>query len=160
MAEKRSEASKWPSRYSPGGWVTAAQYIIELVCERQARNKKKADLPVRFWNLPEWQKEFVSQTRATHRLLKKYEPQAIISAVKQRNIWSLRPKWVEAVIQQEQKKLDGKRLAQKAETSTKPKREDQATIVDTGRRKSRPTKRASLLALDEEEHGEEEKGRD
>lgn len=158
MAKTRSEASKWPSRYSPGGWVTAAQYIIELVCERQARNKNNADLPVKFWNLPEWQKEYVSQTRATHKLLKKYEPQAIIAAIKQRNIWSLRPKWVEGVIQQEQKKLEGKRLAQKAETSTKPKDTNEPIIADTGRRKARPAKRASLLALDEEEYGEEEKG--
>lgn len=153
MGKERTEASTWPSRYSPGGWVRADQYIIELVCERFARKKGK-DLPIKFWRLPEWEKEFKSQTRSCNRLLKKYEPKAIINAIKQRYIFSLRPKWVENVIQEEQKKLDAKRLLEKVERANRPKEESEP-IIEGKRRAQRTSKFASLLALDEEEHGEE-----
>jgi hypothetical protein len=154
MAKNRSDLSKWPSRYSPGGWVTAAQFIIELVCAAHAKRLGK-DLPLQFWNIDEWQSEYKSQTRATHKLLKKYEAQAIINAIRDRNIWSLRPKWVENVISAEQKKIDAKRLLQKAETGTKPKDETKPIIVENKRRASMPSKISKLLAIDEENYGKE-----
>jgi hypothetical protein len=101
MANKQTEKSRYPSRYSPGGFVTEAQYIIELVCERLAQKQKK-DLPVRFWNLPEWKLIFAGQLRATHALLKKYSAKAIINIIKEKKIDNIRTKWVEPMIAQEQ----------------------------------------------------------
>ena len=152
MAENRSDESRYPSRYSPGGWVTAAQYIIELVCEQKARHENK-DLPIKFWTLKEWERFFVSQTRVCHKLLKSYSSQAIINAIKAKRIRTLLPKWIVSVIQLEQKKLD----AMKKEV--KPK-EPERDIINVPRRREgkAPSALNKLLALDEElEDGEEER---
>lgn len=156
MAKERSEKSRWPSRYSPGGWVTGAQYIIELLCERQAR-KKNRDLPVRFWTLPAWQKEFASQTRATNRLIKKYSEKAIINAIKERHIWSLRPKWVEQVIQAEQKKIDKKKEYEEKIKKRAPKEDKPVVVPNNNKRRRAPSRFKKLLAIDDEvDNGEEE----
>ena len=144
VAVNRSDDSKWPSRYSPAAWVTAAQYIIELVCERQAA-KNKVDLPLQFWNLPEWSKEFASQTRATNRLLKKYDAKAIINAIKMKGIWSLRPKWVEQVINKEQAILEKTKIRPQ---STEPK-ELERPIIENKRAPRVSSKLQALLDIDE-----------
>lgn len=105
MAKEQTEKSRYPSRYSPGGFVTEAQYIIELVCE-QAAIKRKIELPIKFWNLKEWQLIFKAQMRATHALLKKYSGKAIIKIIKEKRIDNLRPKWVESLIENEQFFMD------------------------------------------------------
>lgn len=120
MAKKRTEVSRYPSRYSPGGWVTEAQYIIELVCERRARSLNK-DLPVRFWNQKEWQAFYKAQLRITHKLLKKYEAKSIIDVLKEGRIWSLRPAFVEEKIQIKQKAIDNARLAAQIRDKEKDK---------------------------------------
>lgn len=143
---KRSESSTYPSRYSPGEWVTPAQYIIEYVCENAAQYTGR-DLPVRFWRNEEWQKFFVSQTRAANRLLKKYEARAITAAIKKKKIRSLIPKWVESVIAKEQKFLESQRKI--SDQVQKP-----ASIIS--KQKTKPGKSlktgsmSKLLALDEE----------
>jgi chorismate-pyruvate lyase len=48
MAKNRTNKSRYPSRYSPNGWVSAPQYITELVCEKKAQKEKK-ELPMKFW---------------------------------------------------------------------------------------------------------------
>lgn len=101
MAKEQTDKSRYPSRYSPGGYVTGAQYVIELACEQLARKQKK-DLPIRFWNLPEWSLIFKAQLKAVHILLKKYSIKAIIKVVQEKKYDNLRPKWVEADIEQAQ----------------------------------------------------------
>ena len=162
MAKQKTKDCSWPSIKNPGSWVTANQYIMELLFINEARTINDADLPREYWKkLPEWgDKKFAAHGRSVSKLLKKYESQAIINAVKSKRIFSLRPKWVEKIIQQEQKKLEAKRIAQKAEIATKPKEEPEP-IIGNSKRAHRPTKFASLLALDEEENnGEEESKRD
>jgi len=56
MAKKQTQKSKYPSRYSPNGWVHAAQYVTELICEKKAKTEGK-ELPLKFWELKEWLKE-------------------------------------------------------------------------------------------------------
>jgi len=101
MAKEQTDKSRYPSRYSPGGYVTGAQYVIELACEQRARKEKK-DLPIRFWNLPEWSLIFKAQLKAVHILLKKYSIKAIIKVVQEKKYDNLRPKWVEADVEQAQ----------------------------------------------------------
>jgi len=106
MAETRTEKSSYPSPYSPGGWVTGPQYIIELICESKAR-KAKSDLPIQFWHLKEWASYFKSQLRCVYKLLQKYDEKAIINTLKNnKGIFSVRPAFVEALIEVEQQKLN------------------------------------------------------
>ena len=109
MGKKRTEKSTYPSRYSPGGFVTAAQYILELICERQAV-KEKVDLPVRFWNLPRWKATFVRQLRKVHKLLKSYNERAIINSIKENpRIYSLLAPWFDELVEKQQAILDTQR---------------------------------------------------
>ena len=104
MSKKRTEKSRYPSKYSPGDWVTSAQYIIELVCEKKAESEQTR-LPVKFWNLPKWQNYFKIQLRKCHSLLKKYDEKAIIRALNSqegKRIYSLHAPWLEGIIKYEQ----------------------------------------------------------
>ncbi len=103
MAKNRSEKSRYLSRYAPSGYVTAAQYISELMCERKA----KGDLPIRFWKIPEWIKYYKSQITACNKLLSKYDEQHILAALKTKQgkrIYSLRVNWLPELIEKEQSK--------------------------------------------------------
>ena len=149
MAKQRSEKSKYPSRYSPKGWVTEGQYIIELVCEQAAKHSKK-DLTMQFWKDESWSKFFASQTRSVHRLLKSYDAKVIISVVKQKRIRTLLPKWVEGVIQKEQRNFDAQKRKSEIENSHKTTTKSES-IINQSRRTAAPrSKMNDLLALDEE----------
>lgn len=83
---------KYPSKYSNGKEVTAAQYIVEMICERIAKRNKK-DLHYRFWLSKEWEKEYKGQIASAHKLLKKYDFSDIVNALKSTDgakIYSLR----------------------------------------------------------------------
>lgn len=105
MPEKKK---RYPSKYSNGKTVTAAQYITELICENMAKKDKK-DLHYRFWVSPEWEKYYRNQIASAHALLKKYTDTAIIRALnnpKSERIYSLRAPHLPAIIEQEQMVLD------------------------------------------------------
>jgi hypothetical protein len=97
----------YPSKYSNGKQITAAQYITEIICERKAKNTKK-DLHYRFWTNKLWEKFYKDQIASAHKLLKKYEDTAIIRALnsdKAQKIYSLRAPFLIPIIEQEQQKL-------------------------------------------------------
>jgi hypothetical protein len=99
---------KYPSKYSNGKNVTAAQYITELICEKWAKKEKK-DLHYRFWLTPEWEKYYRNQIPSAYALLKKFSDIAVIRALnnpKTEKIYSLRAPHLPAIIEQEQHKLD------------------------------------------------------
>lgn len=82
----------YPSRYSNGKLVSAAQYITELICEKKAK-QDKLDLHYRFWLTTEWSKYYRNQIASANALLKKYNAKAIIKALqdaKTDRIYSLR----------------------------------------------------------------------
>lgn len=81
MADNRSEASKYKSRYSPDTYVTTSQYAAELVCECIAFHNKEG-LPSAFWNLPKWTKTFVYQKSLADKLLKQNESKVLIDGIK------------------------------------------------------------------------------
>lgn len=90
----------YPSKYSNGKTVSAAQYIAELICERKAKKQKK-DLHYRFWLSKEWEKEYKGQIAAAHKLLKKYDPATIVEALNSSQgikIYSLRAPYLEDII--------------------------------------------------------------
>jgi hypothetical protein len=83
---------EYPSKYSNGKTVSAAQYIAEFICERLAKRQKK-DLHYRFWLSQEWEKEYKGQIAAAHKWLKKYDSRVIIEALNSQagsKIYSLR----------------------------------------------------------------------
>lgn len=105
MAKNRSEHSRYPSKYAPKGWVTPAQYIIELICEKKALSDGRA-LSVKFWDNPEWAKFFTAQLRMCHSLIKKYSDKAIIRALQDnrtKNTYSLRAPWLLPIIEEHHK---------------------------------------------------------
>lgn len=114
MAKERTEKSKYPSRYSPGGFVTAAQYVVEMCCEKKAKKEKK-DLPTQFWQLPEWQKFYKSQVNSANKLIKTYGELAVIAALKdKRSSWmySLRCPGFDIICAEEKLKVDAKQQIQ------------------------------------------------
>lgn len=85
-------SNNYPSRYSNGKLVSAAQYITELICEKKAK-QDKLDLNYRFWLKSEWSKYYKNQIASAHKLLKKYNAKAIIRALQDKKtdkIYSLR----------------------------------------------------------------------
>lgn len=104
MSKKRSEKSKYPSRYSPDGWVSAPQYITEFVCEKKARKDNK-ELPIKFWEIPEWRKYFRYQITLANKLLKDFPEEAIIAALKDNRCWktySLRSPFLHSIIKEKE----------------------------------------------------------
>ena len=102
MAKQRTEKSKYPSRYSPHGWVHAAQYITELICEKKAQIDKK-ELPLKFWELKEWLKFYRYQITLANKLIKEYGEHVIISALRDKRMWktySLRSPFLKNIIEE------------------------------------------------------------
>ena len=99
---------KYPSRYSNGKDVSAAQYIVELICEHKARMDNK-DLHYRFWTTKEWSSYYRNQIGSANKLLQKYHPKAIIKALndpKSAKIYSLRAPHLSAIIDHYQQAVE------------------------------------------------------
>ena len=98
----------FPSKYSNGKLVSAAQFITEIICENKAIKDRK-DLHYRFWTNKEWASFYRSQIASAHKLLKKYDSTAIIKALKNtkaRKIYSLRAPHLIPIIETEQNIFD------------------------------------------------------
>lgn len=94
---------KYISKYSNGKTVSPAQYITEIICENKAKQDKK-DLHYRFWNNPEWASFYRNQISTANKLVKEYNPQCIIRALKNPSasrIYSLRAPHLLPIIEQE-----------------------------------------------------------
>lgn len=99
---------KFISRYSNNKEVSAAQYIVELICEKKAKLDKK-DLHYRFWLTKEWASYYRNQIATAHKLVKIYSPIAIVKALhdsKTANTYSLRAPFLKSIIEEHQKILD------------------------------------------------------
>lgn len=99
---------QYPSKYSNGKSVSAAQYITELICEKMAKKNRK-DLHYRFWVSKEWEIYYRNQIASAHKLLSKYSDVAIVRALnnpKTDKIYSLRAPHLPAIIEQEQERFE------------------------------------------------------
>jgi hypothetical protein len=129
MAEKRSDKNCYSSRYG-GGFINAAQFLAEFICERQAQ-KAKTDLSYKFWNGPRWKKQFLYQVQLGHRLLKLYRVEAILAALRKRkDVYSLNATFIDNIIQAEENEINHKEAARasappveelKVDTTQKPR---------------------------------------
>jgi hypothetical protein len=102
MTKNRTEKSKYPSRYSPGGWVSAPQYITEFICEKKAQKDRK-ELPIKFWEIKEWRNYYRYQITLANKLLKEFTADVIIAALKDNRCWktySLRAPMLRGIIEE------------------------------------------------------------
>lgn len=110
---------KFNSLYSTSK-VTAAQYLTECLCWLVAKQEKK-ELPEKFWNQPYWNKFFRRQVGLANKLLKDYDVEVVISALKDRRLWNLKSfgaKYkLEPILKEKQKSFD----IQKSKSIGKPK---------------------------------------
>ena len=110
--KNRTEARRYPSRYSPDvdedgfAWITGRQYIVELVCENKAA-KDRSELPRGFYtkdlNLTKWQKFYQEQinNRSLTKLINNHGIDKIVGFLRENKyIMSLRPKWVHEKIEE------------------------------------------------------------
>jgi len=96
---------RYPSKYSNGKSVSAAQYITEIICEKKAKLEKK-DLHFRFWTNKQWAAFYRNQIATANALLKKYAETAVIRALsspKSSKIYSLRAPSLINTIKEQQK---------------------------------------------------------
>ncbi len=101
---------KYPSKYSNGKTVSAAQYITEIICEKRAKFLKK-DIGYKFWTNKEWAAFYRNQISSANQLVKKYDEVAVIKALnnpKTSKIYSLRAPHLLPIIEQEAKELSTK----------------------------------------------------
>lgn len=116
---------KYPSKYSNGKTVSAAQYITEVLCENIAKKEKK-DLHYRFWTTDYWKNKYKNQIHSAHKLLQNYSAEAICSALKDtraRNIYSFRAPHLKPIIEEHEKIIaqKNKTLTQDFDRSDKSK---------------------------------------
>lgn len=98
---------KYPSKYSNGKLVSAAQYITEIICEKKAKREGK-DLHYRFWLNKEWAAFYRNQISSANKLVKQYNELAVVKALnnpKAEKIYSLRAPHLIPIIEQEEKVL-------------------------------------------------------
>lgn len=81
MSKRRTELSKYRSP-STGDYCTPAQYIAEIICQKQAKQEKVGTLPYKFWNLPKWKKIYIRQVSLANKLINEYGEEAVIKFVK------------------------------------------------------------------------------
>jgi hypothetical protein len=94
---------KYPSRYSNEKFVSAAQYITEMICEKKAKIDKE-DLHHRFWTSKKWSSFFRNQIATANKLVTKYGEKAVIRALKNpkaERMYSLRAPHLLPIIEQE-----------------------------------------------------------
>jgi hypothetical protein len=118
----------YPSRYSNGKTVSAAQYITELICEHKAK-LDKIDLHYRFWTNSKWSRYYRDQIASANKLLTKYNPKAIIRALndsKAEKIYSLRAPHLLPIIQQHEQDISAEELVQ--DNNIQISRPDKATF--------------------------------
>lgn len=123
MANQQTPKSRYPSRYSPGKFVSADQYIVELVCEHKAQIDHK-DLPVRFWKDQQWAKFFRFQMKYCRKLVAQYGEKAVLRLITSKRgerICALHAPFVEALVEQESNKLDAENIRQQEHEETHPK---------------------------------------
>lgn len=107
MSKQITSSSKYKTKYNSETWVTAAQYIAELVCESIAK-QCSTELTFQFWNTIRWKKTFVYQCYLASALLKKYSASSIISVIKIcRNLTSLKsPVFIKLLKSQIKRKIE------------------------------------------------------
>lgn len=119
MAKKRTAKSCFESAYG-GGWISGAQRLAEIACERKAASKKES-LVTHFWRQPHWATIFRSQINMANRLLAEFDLEAVMAALRTtsgQRAFSLGAPFLKTLVQFEQRKLELQK--QRIETAVIP----------------------------------------
>lgn len=101
---------KYPSKYSNGKTVSAAQYITEIICENKAKQDKE-DLHYRFWLSKKWSAYYRNQIASANKLLEKYKAEWVVAALhsdEAKKIYSLRAPHLIPIIEQKKAVIQSK----------------------------------------------------
>jgi len=71
MSKHRTDLSKYKSP-STGDFCTPAQYVAEIICQRQAKHEKAGTLPYKFWNKGKWKSIYIRQIGLANKLIKEF----------------------------------------------------------------------------------------
>ena len=119
MAQKETDKSHYDSKWG-GGKITAAQFIMELLCEKIATWRKKT-LTNKFWLEKEWKQTYILQMLHVNALLKVYPEQVIITSIKRvEKLTSIKVPWFQNVLKEEYDKWKLKQKIEKVEIKTQP----------------------------------------
>lgn len=120
MPDNRSPVSKYLSKFGLSRWVTAAQYLAEVMCERRAKAEKKA-LPLQFWKTPPWDAVYRQQVAAVSRLFSRLDPKGAGTAAtavsrflrsqRGKTAYSMAGAWVVPFVEAEHKKVLAERAS-------------------------------------------------
>ncbi len=119
MAKNKTSKSCFESAYG-GGWLSAAQRIAELACERKAGSNGQT-LVSYFWKQKYWATIFRAQINMANKLLEEFDVEAIMSALRTKEgkrVYSLGAPFFKTLCQAEQRKLELQR--QRIETAIVP----------------------------------------
>ena len=126
MAKNRTNKSKYTSP-STGEFCTPAQYVAELMCQRQAEKKNEGALPHKFWNNSKWKSQYIHQIKLAHELIEEFNDRAVVRAIQTgfgQKIFSLRHPKIKELVEQEAKRLESEKPKQQvldfSETDSKP----------------------------------------
>lgn len=90
---------------------TPAQLIAEILVGRKFKGRS---LPQKFWNLPEFKKDYRLAIISANTVLKIYEPQVILRALNRKDCdwcYSLRTEILQSAFKQEQNKINAEKKA-------------------------------------------------
>ena len=107
MSKEYSEKNRFASLYG-SGYITAPQYLTEQLCAHIAKRTQE-DLIDHFWKLPKWTKFFKEQIPAAFTLLKKYDIEAVLKALKDKkaySTYSFRAPWFIAIVEKYQTQIN------------------------------------------------------
>tara|TARA_R110000744_G_scaffold153269_2_gene267674 strand:+ start:2888 stop:3319 length:432 start_codon:yes stop_codon:yes gene_type:complete len=115
MAKNRTDKSKYTSP-STGGFCTPAQYVAELMCQRQSEKSNEGSLPHKFWNKSKWKGRFIHQVKLAHEIIEEFGDRALVKALQQgmgNRVFSLRHPKIKDLVRIAKKKLESEKLQQK-----------------------------------------------
>ena len=108
MSKQRTNVSKFRSP-STGDFCTEAQYVAEILCQRQAKKEKVGNLAYKFWNQGKWKKIYIRQISLSNKLIKEFGEGVLIRFINSRegsDIFSLGMKTIKNKIENFKKSLD------------------------------------------------------
>lgn len=157
-AQKQTEKSRYESVYSPDKYVTGAQYICELICEKRAK-QDGVSLGLHFWRKPEWAKFYKWNMLVVRGFLKQYDERAIIKTLKESGKWwSLRSDIMKMNMERHNTRILAEDKIRK-EKASQQKPVNRATIDSRPRqRQPQRNKLSVLLEIDEANDGKEKDG--
>jgi hypothetical protein len=151
MATERTESSRYQSLYG-GGFVTPAQILSEVMCERMARSKGQS-LPAKFWSVSEeWSKTFIWQLTQANKLLKEFHETVISRVLRSKEgskFLSLTGKGLRPLLKKEQKKYE-EEIKRISNSTTEEKVEIQSNAIVKPSFVTNKSKLSRLKGIDNE----------